>query len=188
MQKQGFDLPNEELGKLILGYWIAGQAESFGFDPLNIPPSFGERIVEITQQLPDDYASDENDSLMLALRLAANGHFEAAGKKLKASVSKNTYFMAAVDMVSSMDEDTRRGVKVRRSAKIGHEVVHGNAAEKETQRRKYLDLLDEIRRENPTAKPTKVYVIAEAESMEKLGKKVCYKTFERAEKAEKLKP
>ncbi len=186
MQENDFALPDDELGRSILDYWIAGQAEANGLDPWNLPRSYVDQVIQTTKLLPDD-CPDADGSLLLVLRLAANGHFEAAGKKLKAFMSKNANFMAAVDMVSSMDEDTRRGVKVRRSARIGHEVVHGNPVEKETQRRKYLDLLDEIRRENPTVSNRKVHEIAEAKSMEKFGKKVSYKAFERAEKAEKPK-
>jgi hypothetical protein len=188
MAVEHFALPDDELGKLVLGWWIMAQAEANGVNIQNNPQAkqtYGERVVELTQQLPDDHADDKDALLFLALRLAAQGKFEAAGKKLKAYTSQASEHMALMDMVSSMDEDTKRGVKTRRSAKLGHEFTHGDAVEKEMKRRKYLDLLDNIRRDKPEASNRKIYEIAEAQSIELFGSKVSYKTFERAEKKEK---
>lgn len=179
------DLPYEELGKLMLDYWIAAQAESAGLDPLNIQQGYGEKITELTKQLPDDYESNNNDSLLLALRLAANGKFESAGKKFKLYMDQSSEIMKMADMVSSMDEDTSRGVKVRRSARIGHEAINGTPVEKEAMHRKRLDLIDEVRNDNPEASSRKVHEIAELLSEERFGEKVSYKTFERAEKKQK---
>jgi hypothetical protein len=185
MLVEHFALPDEELGKLVLGWWIMAQAEANGINVKNNPQAkqaYGEKVVELTQQLPDDHADDKNALLFLALRLAAQGKFEAAGKKLKAYTSQTSEHIALLDMVSSMDEDTKRGVKTRRSAKLGHESIYGNPVEKETRRRKHLDLIDKIRRGNPEASKRKVYELAEAHSEELLGDKISYKTFERAEK------
>jgi hypothetical protein len=179
-----FDLPDEELGKLILGLWIMDRAEGAGLDLLNIPQEASRILVKATQELPDDHVSSELDSLFLAVRLAANGKFEAAGKKLKSYADQRANYMAAMDMILNMNEDTRRGAKVRIGAKRGHESVHGDAVEKETRRREYLSLLAEIRNDNPKAKPRKVYELAEAQSEKRFGEKVSYKTFERAEKKE----
>ncbi|MCX7066270.1 MAG: hypothetical protein NTW85_01000 [Methylococcales bacterium] len=180
-----FALPDDELGKLVLGWWIMAQAEANGINVQNNPQAkqaYGERVVELTQQLPDDHADDKNALLFLAIRLAAQGKFVAAGKKFKAYTSQTSEHMALMDMVSSMDEDTKRGVKTRRSARLGHESIYGNPVEKETRLRKYLDLIDEVRRGNPEASNRKVYELAEAQSEVLFGKKVSYKAFERAEK------
>jgi hypothetical protein len=185
MAVEHFVLPDDELGKLVLGWWIMAQAEANGINVQNNPQAkqaYGERVVELTQQLPDDHADDKDALLFLALRLAAQGKFEVAGKKLKAYTSQTSEHIALLDMVSSMDEDTKRGVKTRRSARLGHESIYGNPVEKETRLRKYLDLIDEVRCGNPEASKRKVYELAEAHSEELFGIKVSYKTFERAEK------
>lgn len=185
MAVEHFVLPDDELGKLVLGWWIMAQAEANGINIQNNPQAkqaYGERVVKLTQQLPDDHADDKNALLFLAIRLAAQGKFAAAGKKLKAYTRQTSEHIALLDMVSSMDEDTKRGVKTRRSARLGHESIYGNPVEKETRLRKYLDLIDEVRRGNPEASKRKVYELAEAQSEELLGDKVSYKTFERAEK------
>jgi transposase len=51
--------------------------------------------------------------------------------------------------------------------------------------RKRLDLIDEVRNDNPEASSRKVHEIAELLSEERFGEKVSYKTFERAEKKQK---
>jgi len=185
MSVEHFSLPDEELGKLVFDWWIMAQAEANEINVQNNPQAkqaYSERVVELTLQLPDDHADNKDTLLFLALRLAAQGKFEAAGKKFNAYTSQTSEYMALMDMVSSMDEDTKRGVKTRRSARLGHESIYGNPVEKETRLRKYLDLIDEMRRGNPEASKRKVYELAEAQSEELFGIKVSYKTFERAEK------
>jgi hypothetical protein len=84
LQPEHFELPDEELGKLILGLWIMDHAKTVGFDPSNVPLEAGRIIVQATQELPDEHViGTETDSLFMAVRLAANGKFAAAGKKLK---------------------------------------------------------------------------------------------------------
>jgi len=166
-------LPDEELGALFLGICIASNAEERGCHP--------SKIVELLQQYPDDLDTIHNDTLIVTLRMAANGNFAAAGKRLKLLRERDAAIMAAFDMVSSMDEDTKRGVKTRRSARRGHETLYGDPVEKQITNNQRLDLLDEIRRENPTLLKNRVHEIAEALSEERLGKKVNSKTFQRLE-------
>lgn len=184
-----FSLPDEELGKLILGWWILAQAENKGLNFQNNPQAeqiFGEKIVELTRQLPDDNANAEYDSLTMALRLAASGKFEAAGKQLKYYMNHSAEHRMAMNALLSRSEDANRGAKIRVSAKYGHESIHGNPVEKEARRREHLDLLDKIRIDNPTLSDRQVHIKASNLSMEVFGKNTSAKTFYRAEKKENL--
>jgi len=146
---ESFNLPDEQLGKLLLGYFIAANAEKAGFDPFTMPQQYAERILQLARELPDDHSSAENDSVLLAVRLAAQGKFDAAGNKLKAHMHHAAMFMASVDMVSNLKEDTKAGVKVRRSTKLGHEAIHGNEVEKITRWGKYQEYINELFYKNP---------------------------------------
>ncbi|WP_442497655.1 hypothetical protein [Methylobacter sp. sgz302048] len=176
-----FDLPDEDLGKLILGLWIMNRAEVCGIDPQNIPQEAARIIVEATQKLPDDNVSSELDTLFLSVRLAANGKFEAAGKKLKSYVHQRAEHAALTNIALNMDDDSRRGAKVRLAASRGHNKTHGDPIEKEIMRRKCLKLMADIRKSNPHLKPHAVYTRAAEKSESVLGEKVSYKKFYRIE-------
>jgi hypothetical protein len=183
LQAEHFELPDEDLGKLILGLWIMNRAEVCGIDPQNIPPEAARIIVEATQKLPDDNVSSELDTLFLSVRLAANGKFEAAGKKLKSYVHHRAEYAALRHIASNLDDDSRRGAKMRLGVSNSHTKTYGDEVEKETMRRKCLNLMADIRKSNPSLKPQSVHKRAEAKSEAALGKKFCYKTFERIDKA-----
>jgi hypothetical protein len=179
------ELSNDELGKLLLGLWIMGQAEASGINIQNnrqVKQAFGERIVELTQQLPDDYSDNtQNDALFLALRLASHGNFESAGKKLKDYIKTGSEYIAAMDILSSLDGAEAVGIKVKRGGKKGSALARDDAAI-EKQRRELLDFLDLVRLENPEATDNKIYTIAAAESKDKLGETVSHSRFYRADK------
>jgi hypothetical protein len=176
MRPEDLDLPDAELGLQLIGKWVAQIALR------GITHEVTEIILKATKQLPDDHVPNQLDSLLLALRLAAQGKFEQAGKKLKSYVRSRAEFTAALNLTANMDDDTRRGAKVRLGAAKAHELVHGNAVEKQTRAIKYLNLLDELRSENPNLKPRRIYELAEAESKNRFGKQISYKTFYRLEK------
>lgn len=183
LRLEALELPDEKLGLQLAGYWVLMHAENAGIDPLNISREATEVILEATKGLPDNHVRSELDSLLLAVRLAARGNFESAGKKLKAHIKSQAQHRVALDLASNMDDNARRGAKVRRAAKKGHEQVYGNPVEKRIRIDSYRLLLDEIRREHPSIKSNrKIYEIAEAFSEERFGKRVSYKAFERAEK------
>ena len=144
-----FDLPDEDLGRLLLGYFIAANAEPAGFDYLNIPRQYAERITQLARDLPDDHCGADNDSLLLAVRLATHGDFGAAGKKLKTHTKRGAEFMAAMDIVSNLERDAKAGAKVRRSAKWGHEATHGDCARKTARWNDYQDYIDRLSARNP---------------------------------------
>jgi hypothetical protein len=71
------------------------------------------------------------------------------------------------------------------AAASGHEAVHGTKEEKQAKRKAYRRLLEELRVENPDAKPNKIYELAEAVSEARFGKRVSYKAFYRFENPNK---
>ena len=179
------ELPNDQIGKLLLGLWVMGQAEASGINIQNNPQAkqaFGERVVELTQKLPDDYSDNpQDDALFLALRLASHGNFEGAGKKLKGHLKTVSEHMAAMDALSKLDGVEKVGLKVMRGGKKGSALAL-DATVMEQKRRERLDFLDLVRLENPGATANKIYEIAEAQSLNRLGELVSLSTFRRAEK------
>lgn len=173
--------PDDELGKLLLSHYIAANAQGAGLDPLDVPLEYAERVVELIQKLPDDHATEENDSLFLAIRLAAHGNWASAGKKFRNFMENGARRRAAMDMLASLDDDTKSGIKIRRSAKLGHEITWGTPEKKEDRRQARLALLEEIRRDNPEVSKRKSYELAAVISKDRLGEELSYKAFERAE-------
>ncbi|MFI3219340.1 MAG: hypothetical protein QX189_09490 [Methylococcales bacterium] len=179
------ELPNDELGKILRDLCIMGQAEARGINVQNNPQAkqvFGERFMESIQQLPDDYCDNtQNDALFLALRLAAQGNFESAGKKLKDDIKTGSEYMAAMNAISNLDGVEAVGLKVVLGGKKGSTLARDDTAI-EKQRRERLDFLDLVRLENPKATDNKIYTIAAAESKDRLGETVSLPTFYRADK------
>jgi len=182
-QPEWLDLPDYELGDLIIRLFIICNAEAAGLSPTNIPTAYAEGITSVVQNLPDDYdgIGIGNEALFMALRLAGHGNFESAGKKLRAFMERGAMDMARIDMLASLEEDTKRGIKVRRSARLGGEAVHGDPVKVAERSRDRLNLIDDIRRNNPHLSNQSVHKLAESKSVKVLGEKVGYKTFERAE-------
>ena len=181
------DLSDADLGRKLLGNFIEAQAYADGLDPKGITQEYAERIMAISQQLPDDHSTPENDSLLLAIRLSARGNFESAGKKLRAFMKTQSEVLALKDMLSNLTDDQKRGIKVRRSAKRGHEMIHGDEVTKEEKRESYRLLLAEIRKENPGLSNNRVYQIASSMAPERLNEVVSYKAFDRLEKRDRNK-
>lgn len=71
------NLPADELGGLLFGYYIAAQASECGIPANAIPEDFAERVRQ--KALALDEASARNAALEKALRKAAEGDFAAAG-------------------------------------------------------------------------------------------------------------
>ena len=74
--EDALDRPDDYLGKLLLAWYIAAQADFVGLSIYRIPQAFGERVVEYARTAEADTAS--NAALEKALHKAANGEFEAA--------------------------------------------------------------------------------------------------------------
>ncbi len=182
MPAEWIDLPVDELGLRLLAWWIAAQAERKGIDPTAIPEHIAEQIIIATRGMDGDQAHIA--ALEKALIKAAQGEFAKAGTLLHGYMQIGAESMAAADLISNLEPDTKRGGKVRRGAKRGHELVHGDSVTKETRRRQYLDLMDEIKAKNPCLTGQSLHKAAEKQSSKVLGKRVSYKTFERTEKNE----
>ena len=182
IQAEWLELPDDELGIRLLAWWIGAEAERKGIDPSAIPDAIAKQIIEATKGMDTDKA--QYAALEKALIKAAAGDLAKAGALFRGYMHIGADAMATTDMLSSLSEDTKRGIKVRRGARIGHESIHGTPEEKETNRRKYLDLLDETKQSNPKLTGQSLHKAAAKKSSQALGKKVSYKTFERAEKKE----
>ncbi|MBS0323745.1 MAG: hypothetical protein JSR19_07830 [Proteobacteria bacterium] len=70
-----------ELGGLLLGYFIAAQADDLGIPRDQIPDEFAERVRAHVLTL--ETATAKNAAVEKALHKAAGGDFEAAGKLLR---------------------------------------------------------------------------------------------------------
>lgn len=131
LEPEHFELPDEELGKLILGLWIVDHAKNVGLDPSNVPLEAGSIIVEATQKLPDEHLSNsELDSLFLAVRLAAKGKFEAAGKKLKSHFQHRVLYEGVLN-----------------------EALHGKSRQRQNAKKPRPDALQKLIVEILTARP-----------------------------------
>lgn len=111
------NLPDIDLGKIVLSQFIAANAESIGLDILNIPEAYAARIVELVQQLPDeyDYGGAENAALFLAMRLAAHGKFELAGIRFRDFWTNGVRVMGAIDEACT---GRRRQSRIAREPRI----------------------------------------------------------------------
>jgi hypothetical protein len=183
IQAEWLELPDDELGIRLLAWWIGAQAERKGIAPTSIPEHVAEQIIEGTKGIDTDQV--QHVALEKALIKAASGELAKAGALFRGYMLIGADTKAATDMLSSLSEDTKRGIKVRRSARLGHESIHGTPVEKETKRRQQLDLIDKIRADNPGASDNKVYELAAATTLEVSGKKVPAKAFYRAENPKK---
>ena len=75
------DLTDYDLGGLILGLFIAAQAEEVGIPPSDVPEEFGNRVVEYVLGLKANSAKAA--PLEMVLHNAALGDFEKAGKIMR---------------------------------------------------------------------------------------------------------
>ena len=76
---EDLSLPDDELGELLLGLFIADAADQHGLFP-EIPDEFAEAVIS---QVRCKEASPRNAALEKALHKAADGNFEAAGRALR---------------------------------------------------------------------------------------------------------
>ena len=179
---ESLDKSDELLGQDLLDWWIAGVLEANEIDPYTAPLEIQESVVRETMKLDSDNA--EIIALEKAIIKAASFEYAKAGALLRGFMGNGSYFMKMQETISNLDEAAKCGLKVLNAAKLGHEKTHGTEVEKETKRRQYLDLIDEVRRSTPDASDNKVYKKASALSAERfnLAKPISYKTFSRAEK------
>lgn len=74
-------MPDDELGGLLLGYFIAVQADDAGIPIDQIPQEFAERVRQ--HVLTAESRTARNAAVALALHKAASGDFATAGKLLR---------------------------------------------------------------------------------------------------------
>lgn len=74
------DLPDGDLGEVILDLFIAAQAEDLGIPPSNIPEAFRVRVIEYVLGL--ETSSARLVPLEKVLHKAAQGDFDKAGNLL----------------------------------------------------------------------------------------------------------
>jgi hypothetical protein len=178
------DRNDETLGEILFGSWIYAQAESNSIDWQAMPEGYGENIIEQTRLIPDDY--ETNETLLLVLRLAANGNFKAAGQKLRKYIEAAAIQERRIEILKGRTENERRGQKVLDGAKKRQESTYGNAVEKETKRRMLLDYIDKARAKNKSLSTNQLHILASKLCFEDTGEKIGYKTFERAEKINRI--
>ncbi|NJD05588.1 MAG: hypothetical protein FIA97_03715 [Methylococcaceae bacterium] len=179
---EDLELTDTDLGRRVLDYWIAGVAEKNHLDAWNLPQEFIDRVVQEARHLKDGDCTAESDFLLIAIRMAANGQYDKAGRFFRSRFLREAEILHARCALANQDADTRRGRKVVAGARKSHEKTHGEPIDKANERTRRLALLAKIRRENPGLSDRKVYEIAEAESESAFGARVSYKTFSRADK------
>jgi hypothetical protein len=99
------DLPDDELGELLLGWFVVHFAESRGLFP-DIPSEFSGAVLS---QLKFTNARPENAAVEKALHKAADGDFETAGKTIRYYYENGAHHMAAVRIAHEEREKRLKG-------------------------------------------------------------------------------
>lgn len=93
--EDALELPDSDLGALLLGWFIAAQADDLGIPADQIPEDFGDQVRQHVLTLEAENA--KNAALEKALHKAANGNFEGAGRFLRELMQDGALSMAALD-------------------------------------------------------------------------------------------
>ena len=99
------ELPDAELGALLLGWYISYCAEARGLFP-DIPDEFLEAVIT---QVKTKEASPKNIAVEKALHKAADEDFEAAGQAIRYHFENNAHHMAAVRIAKEEREKLLKG-------------------------------------------------------------------------------
>ena len=132
------ELPDDELGKLLLGLVIAAEAEARGVPFEQVTEKAAVKVVEAAKR--SEATKAINSTIEKAIHKAAAGDFATAGRLLKEHMKDRALFMAALDeAVTGRRKNRDYG---RRSSGDGltesiNEIVkraHGNISEKDVLR------------------------------------------------------
>ena len=122
------DLPDYNLGALLLGYFIMVQAHDLGFPIDQIPDEFAERVRQYVLTIETETAS--NAAVEKALHKAASGDVEAAGKFLREHMNDGAVAMKFIPIGIS---------KSAQAKEFGRKGAEGNKKEGEGNRQTVLD-------------------------------------------------
>ena len=121
-------MPDWESGGLLLGYFIAAQADDLGIPIDRIPEEFAERIRQLA--LTAETATAKNAAVEKALHKAAIGDFETAGKFLREHLADGAVALKFIPI----------GIrKSKQAAKFGREGAKGNKEEGAANRQEILN-------------------------------------------------
>ena len=133
-------MPDDELGGLLLGYFIAVQADDAGIPIDQIPDEFAERVRQ--HVLTAESRTARNAAVALALHKAASGDFATAGKLLREHMSSGAADMA-IGMVAL--KFAPAGIRrLRQAAEFGGKGAKTNKDKGALNRRAVLDAATEI--------------------------------------------
>ena len=99
------DHPDDELGALLLGYYVVSFAVSRGQFP-DIPDEF---VTDVISKLKHTNALPGNAAVEKALQKAAEGEFEIAGQTIRYYFENNAHHMAAVRIAQEEREKLLKG-------------------------------------------------------------------------------
>lgn len=113
------EMSDYELGGLLLGWFIAVQADDLGipFERIDqIPESFAERVRQFVLTIETDTA--KNAAVEKALHKAASGDFESAGKFLREHMTNGAMHLVALDEAVTGKRRQRANAKKSRSDEL----------------------------------------------------------------------
>ncbi|MBW8458639.1 MAG: hypothetical protein K0M58_09385 [Thiobacillus sp.] len=122
------DLPDYDLGGLLLGWFIMAQAEDAGITVYPIPEAFAERVRLYVLTIETETA--KNAAIEKALHKAASGNFEAAGKFLREHINNGAVALKFIPIGIN---------KLAQAKEFGRKGAEGNKKEGEGNRQTVLD-------------------------------------------------
>lgn len=135
---------DDEAGKALLGWWIGYQLEARGVPILagqRIPRQLGQRCAEATKRLESDDLHDI--PLTTALRWAASGEFQRAGKLLKELVLSEGQ-QIVIERLAQLGSRVR--TQRRRYSRLGNDEKRRAAEEKAA---RWREIGKPLRTKNP---------------------------------------
>lgn len=127
------ELSDYDLGGLVLGWFIAVQADDLGLPVDRIPDEFAERVRQYV--LTIETATAKNAAVEKALHKAASGDFEAAGKFLREHMRNGAIALKFIPIGVNKSAQAKR---------FGREGAKGNKEEGEVNRQAVLNAAREI--------------------------------------------
>lgn len=131
-----------DLGGLLLGYFIAAQADDLGIPPDQIPEEFAERVRQHVLTLETQAA--RNAAVEKALHKAASGDFETAGRILREYMLTSAVALKFIPIGIN---------KFEQASRFGREGAKSNKAEGATNESSVLKAAKEILKEWSRASP-----------------------------------
>jgi hypothetical protein len=142
---------DEVIGKLLVGTWIAFQAELHGIDdPVHPPPEFSEQVVRLSQAMDTDDV--DNIPLTKALILGCSGHWARAGKLIR-QITKGG--AQQIQTLRLAEAGSKLKIRNRRASARGAQSRSSDARE---DRQRWREVGEPLRAKHPTWSNTRLAI------------------------------